>query len=204
MNYLKKFFGHLKTVLTHKRWVFYYTSRLGYGWRGNVHDLSMFSPVEFFEGVKYWTGNRSPILSAKDDRGFSMAWLHHKGRNKHHYEYWVDKFDEGGIPVKIPFKYVIEMVCDWLSAYRTYSGTGEFLFRKEYEWWCSKQNSLVLQKETKWLIYKILWNLYGYWAAHGDWSEKRILNQISQFLPYWKKLYEEGDILDSKLLEYEI
>ena len=109
MNWLKKFFGHLKTILTHKKWVFYYMSKLGFPFRGFVHDFSKLSPTEFFEGVRFWDGKRSPVLVAKERLGISYAWLHHRGRNKHHYEYWIDKLDQGGVPQPIPFKYVIEM-----------------------------------------------------------------------------------------------
>ena len=189
MNYFKQFFGHLKTVLTHKRWVFYYASWLGYTWRGLVHDLSKFSPVEFFEGVRYWTGKRSPILAAKEDVGISYAWLHHKGRNKHHYEYWVDKFDEGCIPHKIPFEYVIEMVCDWLSAARTYHGASSDLFSREYDWWCGHVERLKIHDETKQLIHKILWNLAETQSYRG--SEKKTLEAIRPMIDAWKKEYEK-------------
>ena len=173
MSYIKRFFGHLKTVLTHKRWVFYYAFRLGYTWRGLVHDLSKFSPTEFFESVRYWTGKRSPILVAKEKAGISYAWLHHRGRNKHHYEYWIDKLDEGGVPYKIPFKYVIEMVCDWLAACRTYTKDPKDVFQREYDWWTGHVSHVKIHNHTKKLITKILWNLAEY--EHYRKDEKRHL-----------------------------
>ena len=53
-----------------------------------------------------------------------MAWMHHKGRNKHHYEFWVDynletKRNE---PVEMPYNYVAEMFCDRLAASKIYNG----------------------------------------------------------------------------------
>lgn len=192
-GYFKRFFGHLKTVLTHKRWVFYYASRLGYTWRGLAHDMSKFSPAEFFEGVRYWTGKRSPILVAKEKTGISYAWLHHRGMNKHHYEYWIDKLNDGGVPHKMPFKYVVEMVCDWLGACRAYEGNAEGIFNKEYDWWEKNSRVAKIHDETKGLIHKILWNMVEYQNYVKD--EKQVLEKIRIMLPYWEKVYN-GEIVD--------
>ena len=189
MSYIKRFFGHLKTVLTHKRWVFYYASRLGYPWLGLMHDMSKFSPTEFFESVKFWTGKRSPILEAKEKAGISYAWLHHRGRNKHHYEYWIEKLDSGGVPHKIPFKYVIEMVCDWLAACRTYTKDSTSIFQKEYDWWTGNAPRVKIHDETKRLITKILWNLAEHDRYRKD--EKRTLSDISLTLRFWEEMYND-------------
>ena len=191
MDYIKRFFGHLKTVLTHKRWVFYYASRLGYTWRGIVHDLSKFSPTEFFESVKYWTGKRSPILVAKEKAGISYAWLHHRGRNRHHYEYWIDKLDQGGVPHKIPFEYVVEMICDWLAACRTYTKSGDNIFAKEYEWWEKNADKAKIHNDTKHFINKILWNLKEYGAYN---TESRTLSIVRDFMKTWRDAYDDDVI----------
>ena len=149
MNYFKNFFGHLKTVLIHKYWVFYYCYHAGIPWRGIVHDLSKFSPTEFFESVKYYQGDSSPINACKKENGWSKAWLHHKGRNKHHYEYWQDGFDYGGKPLQIPLKYCIEMLCDFLGAGRAYMGEN-FSYQAEYKWWQNKLSTpLAMHPQTK-------------------------------------------------------
>ena len=57
---------------------------------GLVHDLSKYSWTEFSVGAKYYQGTRSPNDAERESKGYSSAWLHHKGRNKHHLEYWVD------------------------------------------------------------------------------------------------------------------
>ena len=117
--YIKKFFGHLHTVNKHRWYVFKLSIKAGIPLRGLVHDLSKYSPVEFFEGVKYYNGSRSPIKVCKDDIGYSKAWLHHKGRNKHHFEYWYDFW----APVNsapMPFKYFCELICDNLAAGMAY------------------------------------------------------------------------------------
>ena len=199
MSYFKRFFGHLKRVLLHKRWVFYYASRLGYPLLGLLHDMSKFSPVEFFEGVRYWDEKRSPILVVKEKTGISYAWLHHRGRNKHHYEYWVDKLDSGGAPHKIPFKYVVEMVCDWLSAGKAYDGyDGENIFSRETEWWYEKRKTAKIHPETSKLITKILWHMSQtatYWESTGNGIsvarvERKTLRTTKRFCKNWKKEYE--------------
>lgn len=136
---IKYIIGHLKTVLKHKWWVFRYCYMFGITWRGIIHDLSKFSPTEFFESVKYYSGTRSPIDACKEDKGYSKAWLHHKGRNKHHYEYWQDNFDNGGTPLQMPFKESVEMLCDYLGAARAYMGNS-FTYQKEIDWWNNKQS----------------------------------------------------------------
>lgn len=112
-NYIINTFRHFKKVCTHKRWVFYYCCKVGIPFQGLVHDLSKFSPTEFWESVKYYQGTSSPIDACKKENGWSAAWMHHKGRNKHHYEYWQDNFDNGGNPIEMPMKYKKEMLCDY-------------------------------------------------------------------------------------------
>lgn len=161
MNYFQKFFGHLWTTIKHKHWVFYYSIRCGIPWQGLTHDLSKFSPIEFFESVRYFTGCGSPINAAKADKGYSKAWFHHRGRNKHHYEYWVDWLDLGGVPVKIPYKYVLEMVCDYLAAARTYTKK-QFSYKNEYEWWLSRGENAKMHVETKKILNFIFHDLLIY------------------------------------------
>lgn len=118
---IKNIIGHTKTIVKHRWIVFKLACKAGIPWRGFVHDLSKFSPTEFWEGVKYFVGTHSPITEAKKDKGYSEAWLHHKGRNKHHPEYWVDYDVDPLVPV-IPYKYAVEKVCDDLSAGIVYNG----------------------------------------------------------------------------------
>ncbi len=117
---ISNIFKHLGLVLRHKWRVFINCTRCSLPWRGIVHDISKFSPTEFFESVKYYNGHRSPIGVCRRDKGYSEAWLHHKGRNKHHIEYWVDT--ECNTPPLMPYKYAVECVCDKLAATRVYAG----------------------------------------------------------------------------------
>lgn len=122
MNTIKKFFGHTKTVLKHKFEVAKICFKFGLYWQGIIHDLSKFSPTEFIPSVKYYSGVRSPIEAEKEDKGYSMAWLHHKSRNKHHFWYWVDYNNKQiQTPVRIPLKYVYELLADTIAAGKVYS-----------------------------------------------------------------------------------
>ena len=120
---MNKFLAHFITITKHRNKVIFYCFRAGIGFQGLFHDLSKYSPVEFLEGVKYFEGDRSPNEKARETYGFSKAWIHHKGRNKHHFEYWTDYSLETGKvePVKMPYNYVIEMFCDRLAASKIYA-----------------------------------------------------------------------------------
>lgn len=144
MNNISKFFGHFKTVCTHKYWVYHFCKLAGIPKQGLLHDLSKFSPIEFWESVKYYSGDRSPIDNCKEVNNYSEAWLHHKGKNKHHYEYWQDNFTNGTMKsISMPVKYEIEMLCDYLGAAVAYKRNKcpdkEFRFADEWVWWIEKQ-----------------------------------------------------------------
>ena len=117
---------HFILITKHKWIVFKLCVRAGIPWRGFVHDLSKYSPTEFFESAKYFVGTHSPIKESKIANGYSKAWLHHKGRNKHHYEYWIDYGLESGsgcnTPVPMPDKYIAEMIMDRMAASKVYRG----------------------------------------------------------------------------------
>ena len=139
-----RIFGQLKTICIHKYWVFYYACKLGIPFQGFLHDFSKFSPEEFIESVIYYTGDTSSINNAKAIKGYSQTWFHHKGRNKHHYEYWMDKFDLGGFNMMMPFKYAVEEIADYLAAGKTYMKK-KFTFQSEYEWWLNRlKNPLAM------------------------------------------------------------
>lgn len=149
MRYVGKFFGHIRNILVHKYWVFYYACKFGIPWRGFMHDWSKFNPTEFFESVKYYQGDKSPIPVCKKENGVSYAWQHHKGHNPHHYEYWTDNYD-GGTPTyhPMPYEYVMEMLADWFAAGRTYKGK-DFTVKDEVTWWDNKKHVIALAEPTK-------------------------------------------------------
>ena len=117
-------FKHFKTITHHRHKVIANCFRAGILWRGLLHDLSRYSPTEFIPGAKHYLGDRSPNEGEREDYGYSKAWMHHKGRNRHHFEYWTDyspvtKKMEG---VPMPKKFLIEMFCDRVAASKIYNG----------------------------------------------------------------------------------
>ena len=122
---MNRFFGHLKTVAHHRRLVRRGCFRVGLYWQGLTHDLSKYSPAEFWTGVRYYQGTRSPNAAEREDKGYSEAWMHHKGRNRHHFEYWtdLDLQTRAYAPVEMPRRYLAEMVMDRIAACKTYQGS---------------------------------------------------------------------------------
>lgn len=120
-----KVIGHFSTITRHKILVMKECFKVGLYKQGLLHDLSKYSPTEFLVGCKYYQGNRSPNNAEREATGVSLAWLHHKGRNKHHYEYWIDYGVDGSkklIGMKMPVKYVVEMFLDRIAASKVYRG----------------------------------------------------------------------------------
>ncbi|MBQ8306606.1 MAG: catalase [Blautia sp.] len=151
-----KAWNHFQTITKHKLMVMNYCFRVGLYRQGLLHDLSKYSPSEFLVGCRYYQGDRSPNNAEREATGVSRAWLHHKGRNKHHFEYWVDYAlnDEHIINgAKMPRKYVAEMVMDRISASRTYMGDAYtdqaplmyFLKGKEKLWFIHPETSRDLE-----------------------------------------------------------
>ena len=115
---------HFKTITRHKLLVFQGCARVGLYWQGLTHDLSKYTPTEFWNGARYYQGTRSPNAAEREEKGYSEAWMHHKGRNRHHYEYWTDMSRQTRRyePLEMPRKYLVEMVMDRRAACLTYEG----------------------------------------------------------------------------------
>lgn len=133
---ISNFFGHLSTVLRHKYQVFVHCCKAGIPFRGIVHDLSKFSPAEFIPGVRYYTGDHSPNVGEREEYGYSKAWMHHKGRNRHHFEYWTDyNIKTRRVePMPMPPIFVAEMFCDRVAASKIYKGK-EYTNASPYEYY---------------------------------------------------------------------
>lgn len=123
---MNKALSHFLTINKHRRLVRKNCFKVGLYWQGLTHDLSKYSPSEFIVGAKYYQGYRSPNNAEREAIGYSSSWLHHKGRNKHHYEYWIDYSSEhkngSVVPIKMPDKYLVEMVMDRIAASKVYKG----------------------------------------------------------------------------------
>jgi len=153
-----KLINHFKTITHHKRLVMNHCFRVGLYKQGLLHDLSKYSPVEFFPGVKYYQGNRSPNDAERKANGYSGAWLHHKGRNKHHLEYWTDYSPIGNhemVGIKMPERYVVEMFCDRIAASKTYRGV-EYSNRDAYDYYEKSKKAYMIHPETQELLEDLL------------------------------------------------
>ena len=148
---------HLRTVGRHRRLVRHYCLRLGLVWQGLTHDLSKYSPTEFWRSAKYYQGYRSPNDQERKENGVSLSWLHHKGRNKHHLEYWIDyttnKSGLGGM--KMPLRYVCEMVCDRVAASQIYLGD-KYTDASPWQYYEKSKDHYLLHPETRALLEKLL------------------------------------------------
>ena len=144
--------AHFKTITEHRALVCRYCFRLGLFWQGLTHDLSKYAPVEFWRGAKYYQGYRSPNDAERAETGVSLAWLHHKGRNRHHFEYWVDylRLPDGSVRFagnEMPMKYVAEMFCDRVAASRIYL-RGKYTDAAPYGYFAHSKTEIPMHPAT--------------------------------------------------------
>lgn len=170
---------HFITITHHRHLVLKHCFEAGIPLRGLLHDLSKYSPAEFIPGARYWTGIRSPNDRERKELGYSKAWMHHKGRNKHHYEYWTDfsPIDGHYSPVKMPLKFVIEMVCDRIAAGKVYKGK-DFTPSNPIEYFERRKNVDLIHPDTAALLEKIL-TMYSNFGEKETfrWIRKTLLKQ---------------------------
>ena len=117
--------GHFKTITAHRHRVIAHCKKAGIFWQGLFHDLSKYTPTEFCSGARYYTdGRKSPNEAERLELGYSLAWMHHKGRNRHHFEYWQDynPSEKKYMPVAMPKRFFKELICDRIAASKIYQG----------------------------------------------------------------------------------
>ena len=156
---MMKAWQHFKTITTHKMWVMRYCFKIGLYWQGLTHDLSKYSPTEFLVGMKYYQGDRSPNNAEREDTGMSKSWMHHKGRNKHHFEYWIDYDVDGNSTIlagmKMPVKYVAEMFCDRVAASRIYN-KDKYKDSDPLDYYIKGLGHYIMHPETDALLHNLL------------------------------------------------
>lgn len=155
---LKNVLLHFMTITEHKWIVLKNCFRVGLYRQGIFHDMSKYSIEEFFTGVRYFQGNRSPNAAEREVLGFSKAWLHHKGRNKHHFEYWIDfslNIKEGLVGHKMPLRYVAEMIMDRIAASKVYKGTS-YCDGSPLEYYERTESYIVIHPDTRVLLETLL------------------------------------------------
>ena len=158
---------HFKTITHHKYLVMKGCFKVGLYKQGILHDMSKYSPSEFWVGIKYYQGNRSPNNAEREAIGYSSAWLHHKGRNKHHYEYWIDysikELSGGMAPAPMPNKYLGEMLMDRIAACKVYNGK-KYTNASPWEYYSVGKEKAPIHPETKAALEKLLYML----AKNGE------------------------------------
>ena len=161
-----KWLSHLRTINHHKLLVMKHCFRVGLYRQGLLHDLSKYSPVEFSAGAQYYQGDRSPNEIERKERGYSAAWLHHKGRNKHHLEYWID-YDPGPghrmTGMEMPVNYVAEMFCDRVAASKTYRGKA-YRDSDPLDYYLASRDHYLIHPNTRALLERLL----GMLAEEGE------------------------------------
>lgn len=159
--------AHFRTITKHKMLVMKECFQVGLYRQGLLHDLSKYTWTEFRVGCRFYQGSQSPNNAERKAKDCSLAWLHHKGRNKHHYEYWVDYGLDGTkrlIGMRMPVKYVVEMFLDRIAACKVYKGSAYRdsdpldYFRK------GGTDDYVMHEETK----KLLTGLLRMLAEKGE------------------------------------
>ena len=146
-------FAHFKTITKHRNLVCKFCFRLGLYSQGLKHDLSKYSPTEFWRGAKYYQGNRSPNDAERRETGVTLAWLHHKGRNRHHLEYWIDyrHHPDGSIAMgayRMPIRYVGEMFCDRVAACKVYLKDA-YTDASAYDYFMRSKDHLMIHPDTE-------------------------------------------------------
>ncbi len=188
-------FKHFKTITKHRMVVMCECFQVGLIRQGLCHDLSKYSPSEFFVGAKYYQGDRSPNNAEREDIGYSSAWLHHKGRNRHHYEYWIDystRYVSGGMaPAPMPVKYIVEMFMDRVAACKIYRGS-QYTYKSPLEYYQSGKDPAPLHIKTQALLELLLIKL-------SEEGEKKTFEFIREKLLPRKKEFDRPGQLDAVL-----
>ena len=149
---------HFCTITRHKILVMKECFQVGLYKQGLLHDLSKYSWTEFRVGCKYYQGDRSPNNAEREKTGCSLAWLHHKGRNKHHYEYWIDYGDNKDAAMtgmKMPVRYVVEMFLDRIAASKIYKGAA-YRDTDPLAYFLGGTGQYLMHPETEELLEKLL------------------------------------------------
>lgn len=148
---------HFCTITKHRHVVIAHCRKSGIFWQGLRHDLSKYSPTEFIPGMKYYAGTHSPNETERSLHGYSLAWIHHKGRNKHHFEYWTDYNPVSKVvePVEMPLRYVVEMFCDRVAAGKIYNGD-KYTDSSPIEYFMKAKGRRVIHPKTSDLLEGLL------------------------------------------------
>lgn len=177
--YIERLFLHLHTINHHRYVVMKNCFACGLYKQGLTHDLSKYSFSEFHESVKYFQGNRSPYMLEKELFGYANGWMHHKGRNKHHWEYWYDMVDGKFQPLEMPFNYFVEMICDRVAACKIYQ-KDKYTQASALNYYLSREESKFIHPKTNQMLKETLTEI----SIKG---EKIVFHELKLKLKQWKE-----------------
>ena len=173
---LKNAAKHFRTITKHKVEVAKLCFKIGLVKQGLTHDLSKYSPTEFLMGARFYQGFRSPNAAEREFRGYTEAWLHHKGRNRHHFEYWLDLSDDPGMRIKpapMPTRFVLEMLCDRIAASKTYKGAA-YQDTDPLAYYERSKGYVIMHPKTRALLEKLLVTL----AEEGEQAVIKLAREV--------------------------
>lgn len=191
MGALHNAIGHYKTIHHHKMFVMKGCFKVGLYKQGLLHDLSKLSPTEFLVGVKYFKGTESPNNGERRDKGYSLAWLHHKGRNKHHFEYWIDydvnpNSGRGMVGMRMPVNYVVETYIDRVAASKNYQ-KDKYTDRSPLEYYMRGKSKYIIHPETQALLEYLLTML----AEYGEDTVNAYIRDVVLIHPENRDIYPD-------------
>ena len=155
VNYDNYLANHRENVRKAAEWIRYnlpyalsdYESYNDICWR---HDESKDSIEEYYAYDEYFYGRRTKAVEEE----FNQAWLHHIHHSPHHWQHWIlinDEADAGIVALRMPYRYVIEMICDWWS----FSWTKNSLY-EIFNWYDAHKSTMKLHDDTREVVEKIL------------------------------------------------
>lgn len=183
LPYFKRLFLHLNTVDRHRYEVMKNCFKCGIYSQGLTHDLSKYSPSEFNVSVRFFQGTRSPYMYEKEHYGYSLGWLHHKGRNRHHWEYWYDMLDGRWVPIEMPFPFLVEMVCDRVAACRIYQKE-KYTKASALEYYLSRNDRLYMHEKTAAALETILRDI-------ADRGEEAVFADLKKQMAEYRRNHSE-------------
>lgn len=184
-------FKHLHTINKHRFYVFLSCFRCGIPFRGLVHDLSKYSPAEFFPSARHYNGKKSPIgEERKEEGGYSSVFIHHTRKNRHHYEYWVDVTTGDIVLCPIPYVFALEMCCDMISASKVYNGK-DFTRDKPLAFFEKTKDRSMMHSQSKQFVEMVL-------TRYRDTGFKNIRKKDTKKL--YQELYESNHAIEKILV----
>lgn len=167
---MAKYWKHFKTITKHKWYVMKACFKCGLFIQGITHDLSKYSYTEFLASAKHFQGNKSPIDAEKAARGYSFAWQYHKGRNRHHWQYWIDFEDGELVLLLMPPKYLAEMLCDWVGAGKAYNKSNWSIDTFK-TWYHQNKHKMLLHKLTRDYVDLVVDNVTSEEELYSEWID---------------------------------